>query len=161
MWEIQRDIFFQSRCIHCGGSQPTRKFFKKQRKDKSHKKSPSNPRNYNIKSTEHNGRKPNTCFRCRSEDHFITNVPKLETPDKKVYWNTEKPKTCAYRSTKINKKSENSTDQSNSQKIYVSMAYVYSNAEIPRRYFGDIQKLTNCLLDSGATCHVTPIDAPH
>ena len=30
------------------------------------------------------------------------------------------------------------------------------NAEIPRRYFEDSYQLTNYILDSGATCHVTP-----
>ena len=31
-----------------------------------------------------------------------------------------------------------------------------SNAEIPKRDFGHSLKLTNCNLDSGATCHMTP-----
>ena len=39
--------------------------------------------------------KPNTCFRCVLDDHFIANFPKLDTLDKKVHWNTEKPKNCA------------------------------------------------------------------
>ena len=30
------------------------------------------------------------------------------------------------------------------------------NAEIPRRDFGDIPQLNNWILDSGATCHMTP-----
>ena len=59
-----------------------------------------------MKITE---RKPDSCFRCGSEDHFITNFPKPDTSDNKVHWNTEKPKTCTYRSTKIDKTSENST----------------------------------------------------
>ena len=48
--------------------------------------------------------------------------------DKKVHWNTEKPKTRAYRSTKIDKMLENSTYQSKSQKIYASMAHISFNA---------------------------------
>ena len=36
------------------------------------------------------------------------------------------------------------------------MACMYSNAEIPRRYFGDSLQLTNWDLDLGATCHMTP-----
>ena len=51
--------------------------------------------------------------------------------------------------------SEKSTDQSNSQKIYLSIAHMNSNTEIPSRYFGDRLQLNNCILDSGATCHMT------
>ena len=52
--------------------------------------------------------------------------------------------------------SENSKYQSEAQKIYASMARMSSNVEIPRRYFGDSLQLNNCILDSGATCHMTP-----
>ena len=41
------------------------------------------------------------CFRCGLEDHFIGKFPKLDTSDKKVHWNTEKNKTCAYRSKQV------------------------------------------------------------
>ena len=30
------------------------------------------------------------------------------------------------------------------------------NYKIPVRYFGDAFKLTNCILDSGSICHMTP-----
>ena len=86
----------------------------------------------------------------------MENFPKPDTSDNKVHWNMEKPKTHAYRSTKIDKTLENSTDKSESHKIYTSIAHMYTNAEIPRTHFGDISQLTNCILDSGATCHVTP-----
>ena len=33
---------------------------------------------------------------------------------------------------------------------------MYTNTDSPRRYFGDISQLTNWILDSGATCHMTP-----
>ena len=46
----------------------------------------------------------------------------------------EKSKTRAKILTKIDKMSENSTYQSESQKIYASIACIYYNAEIPRRY---------------------------
>ena len=32
---------------------------------------------------------------------------------------------------------------------------MYGNDEFYSRYFGDISQLTNCILDSGATCHMT------
>ena len=71
-------------------------------------------------------------FRCGQEDHFIANCPKPDTLGKTVHWRMEKPKTYAHISTKIDKTSEKITDQSESHKIYVSMARMYSNAEIPR-----------------------------
>ena len=90
------------------------------------------------------------------EDNFIAKFPKPDTSDKKFHWNTGKPKTCAYRSTKIDKTPENSTDQSESQNIYASMAHMSSNAEIPRRDFGDSSQPTNWILYSGVTCHMQP-----
>ena len=33
---------------------------------------------------------------------------------------------------------------------------MYINAESPRRNYGDSSQLTNCILYSGATCHITP-----
>ena len=36
------------------------------------------------------------------------------------------------------------------------MAQIYGNSEISSRYFGDSLKSTNWILDSGATCHMTP-----
>ena len=66
-----------------------------------YKKPPLNSRNSNNKHNERNGRKPNTCFSCGLEDHLFANIPKPETLDKKVHWNKENPKTCAYISEKI------------------------------------------------------------
>ena len=76
--------------------------------------------------------------------------------ENKVHWNTENPKPHAYRPTKIYEMSENSTDQINPKKIYASMACTYYNSEIPRRKFKDSSQLTNWILDSGVTCHMTP-----
>ena len=36
------------------------------------------------------------------------------------------------------------------------MAWMYGNDKIPSRNFGDSSQLTNWILDSGATCHMTP-----
>ena len=120
-----RENFSRSRRSYCGGSHPTETFFYKQRKEKIYNKPPFNPRNSNNKRNEFNGRKPNTCFRCVSQDHFIANIPKPDTSDKKVHWNMENPKTCAYRLKKIQKMLEISTDKSESQKIRVYVMYVY------------------------------------
>ena len=42
------------------------------------------------------------------------------------------------------------------QKIYAYMARISGNDECPSGKFGDILQLTNWILDSGATCHMTP-----
>ena len=90
------------------------------------------------------------------EDNFIANFPKLDTSDKKVHCNMENPKICAYRSTKIDKTLEKITYESESQKIYASMARMSTSEEINRRDYGYISQLTNWILDSGATCYTTP-----
>ena len=46
--------------------------------------------------------------------------------------------------------------QSDPQKVYAYMVHMYYNVETPRKYSGDSSKLTNWILDSGATCHMTP-----
>ena len=50
----------------------------------------------------------------------------------------------------------NKGDNKNDQKIYVYMAHMSDNEEIPSINFGDSSKLTNWVLDSGLTCHMTP-----
>ena len=96
------------------------------------------------------------CFRCASDYHFIKKIPKPDTLDNKVHWNTKKPKTCAYRSTKIDKTSENSTYKGKSHKIHTSITRMYTNVESCEISFGDNSQLTNYSLDSGATFHMTP-----
>ena len=68
----------------------------------------------------------------------------------------DKPKIYAYKSSKIDKVLDKSTEQKYSQKIFVSMARIHSKIEIPRRDFGDILQMIYCILESGATCHMTP-----
>ena len=36
------------------------------------------------------------------------------------------------------------------------MAYISNNDKSPGIYLGDILQLTNWVLDSGSTCHITP-----
>ena len=80
-----------------------RKYLWNQQEEKGYNKPPFNPRNYNNKRDERNSRKPNTCFRCGLEDHFIANCAKPDTSYNKFHWNMEKPKICAYILNKIDK----------------------------------------------------------
>ena len=40
--------------------------------------------------------------------------------------------------------------------MYAYMAHMSFNSEIPTWYFGDSLQLINLVLDSSATCHMTP-----
>ena len=133
-----------------------RNSFRNIKREKGYSKPPFNQPNSNNRCNERNGWKPKTYFRCGSEDHFITKFQEPDTSDEKVHWNTENPKTHTYRLTKIDKMSDNSTDESESQKIYKSMARMSTNAESPIRNYGIISQLTNCILGLGVTCHMTP-----
>ena len=42
------------------------------------------------------------------------------------------------------------------QKIYASMAWMYSDDERKSENYADSLQLTNWILDSGETCHMTP-----
>ena len=56
---------------------------------------------------------------------------------------------------KGNRACDNSDDESD-HKIYAYMARM-SNDDVPKnKYYGDSSQLTNWILDSGATCHMTP-----
>ena len=96
------------------------------------------------------------CFRYGSKDHFIANCPKPETSDKKFNWKTENPKNCAYRQKKIYKTPENSTDKSDSQKIYRHMSRISSNVESPRISYGENSQPNNWILDSADPFHRKP-----
>ena len=54
-----------------------------------------------------------------------------------------------------NRTCDNSGNNSN-HKIYASLARMSSNDECPSVNFGDSSQLTNQILDSVATCHMTP-----
>ena len=90
-----------------------------------------------------------------TREYFHRKFSKIGYIGLKIHWNTLKPRTYVYISTKIYKTLKNSTYQSKSQKIYASMASMAYNVEIPRRDFKDSSQLNNFILDSGAPCHNT------
>ena len=50
----------------------------------------------------------------------------------------------------------NNSDDDNALKVYASMARMYIDDKRENKDYGDSSKLTNWILDSGATCHMTP-----
>ena len=47
-------------------------------------------------------------------------------------------------------------ENDNDHKIYASMARMSSNDERKSEKYGDSSQMTNCILDSVSTCHMTP-----
>ena len=88
------------------------------------------------------------CFRCGSKNHIIAKFPK---PPK----DSEKRRKSAHSNEKGNCACDNSDDD-NDHKIYASMARMSSDDNRENKDYGDISQLTNWILDSGATCHMTP-----
>ena len=95
--------------------------------------------------TEHT---PWKCFRCGSQDHLIAKFPK---PPKEKYKRQNKVRF----NEKGNRACDNGKNNSN-QEIYAFMACMSDNDEFPSGNFGDSLQLTNWILDSRATCHMTP-----
>ena len=97
-------------------------------------------------------RTPRKCFRCGSEYDLIEELPKPPKENKK-----RRNQVCF--TEKVNHDLQKECDNiknNNDQKIYASMVHMYDNNEFPDRDFGDNSKLTNLILDSGATCLMTP-----
>ena len=117
-------------------------FFKRIRKEKKKARADGDSDNRQTERT------PRKCFICGSEDHLIAKFLKPpkdnEKWKKKLIFNEKGNCACD--------NNENNSDQ----KIYASMARMSGNDECPSRDFGDSSQLTNCILDSRATCPMTP-----
>ena len=91
---------------------------------------------------------PRKCFRCGSEDHIIVKCPNPPKDNKKrrnqIRFNEKDNRAC------------NNSKNNDDQNIYVSMARMSSNDERSSENYGDSSQLTNWILDSGETCHMTP-----
>ena len=87
-------------------------------------------------------------FRCGSEDHMIAKFPKPpkdnEKRRKQVRFSEKRKRAC------------NNGKNNNDHEIYASMARMSRNDERSSEKYGDSSQLTKWILDSGATCHMTP-----
>ena len=133
----------QTKCTFWGGTNHSaEKCFKRIRQEKEKDCAAGASEN---RETERTSRK---CFRCGSEDHLIVKCPKPPKGNEKrrnqLCFNEKGQRAC------------NNGENNNDQKLYASMVYMSSNDECPSGNFGDSSQLTNWILDSGATCHITP-----
>ena len=51
---------------------------------------------------------------------------------------------------------KDNSDDDNDLKVYASMARMSNDDKRENKYYGNSSQLTNWILDSGATCHMTP-----
>ena len=93
-------------------------------------------------------RMPRKCFRCGSEDLLISKCLK---PPK---YNEKRRRQVRFNE-KGNRSFRNGKNNSD-QKKYESVARMSGNNECPSETFGDSLQLTNWVLYSGSTCHMTP-----
>ena len=78
-------------------------------------------------------------------DWRITGSQKVQNRkiQKKSSLEYEQAKNLCVQIGKIYKESNNNTEQNESRKVDAYITHISSNILIPRRYFGDISKLTN------------------
>ena len=133
----------QTKCTFCGlNNRSAEKCFKRTRQEK--KKAHA----VGVSSKRNSERRPRKCYRCGSEDHIIEKCPK---PPK----DNEKRRKQVRFNEKVNRGCDNCEDY-NDHKIYASMARMSNDEEREIKEYGDSSQLTNWVLDSRATCHMTP-----
>ena len=139
----ERANAIQTKRTFCGvNNHSAEKFFKMIRKEKEIS------RVVDVSYNRHMEHPPRKCFRCGYEDHMIAKCPKPPKDNDK--WLNQ-----VRFNEKVNRACDNGKNNDD-HKIYACIACMSSNEERSSENYGDSLQLTNWILDSGATCHMTP-----
>ena len=134
------------KCTFCGlTNHSVEKCFKKKREEKE------KARSAGASSNKNSDRKARKCFRCGSEDHLIAKC--LKPPKDREKKNGKK---VSFQDKEKGNSAKDNSDDEDDLKVYASMARMSNDDVSKSKDYGDSSRLTNWILDSGATCHMTP-----
>ena len=102
-------------------------------------------------SNKNSDRPARKCFRCGSEDHLIAKCPKPPKDGE-----NKNGKKVSFKDKEKGNSAKDNIDDDDDLKVYASMARMSNDDVRKNKYYGDISQLTNWILDSGETCHMTP-----
>ena len=135
-----------AKCTYCGlTNHSMEKCFKKTRKEKE------KARSAGALSNKNSDPQAWKCFRCSSKDHLIAKCPKSPKDGEK-----KNVKKVSFHDKEKGNSAKDNSDDDYDLKVYASIARM-SNADVSKnKYYDDRAQLTNWILDSGGTCHMTP-----
>ena len=122
-----------------------------EKKIKKVRKEKEKARSTGASSNKNSDRPAWKCFRCRSEDHLIAKCPKPPKDGEK-----KNGKKVSFKDKEMGNSAKDNSDNDDDLKVYASMAQMSNDGVSKNKDCGDISELTNWILDSGATCHMTP-----
>ena len=99
-------------------------------------------------SNKNSDRPARKCFRCGYEDHLIAKFPKPPNDSEK--------RRKSDKSKEKGNSAEDNSDNDDDPKVYAYMARMSNDDIRENKDYCDSLQLTNWILDSGATCHMTP-----